>query len=77
MNLMPVAVTPKEAFDVLRIGNTKGYELIKSGELEAVKIGRSTRITWASILRLVENAPRELSPSRRTGLASDAKPFMS
>jgi excisionase family DNA binding protein len=54
----PVAVAPKIAFAALGVGNTKGYELISSGELEAIKIGRSTRITWASVKRLVELAPR-------------------
>lgn len=54
----PVVVAPRVAFDALGIGNTKGYELINSGELEAIKLGRATRITWASVKRLVEAAPR-------------------
>jgi excisionase family DNA binding protein len=54
----PIAVAPKAAFAAIGVGNTKGYELINSGELEAVKIGRSTRITWDSVKRLVETAPR-------------------
>ena len=54
----PVAVTPKVAFAAIGVGNTKGYELISTGELEAFKIGRATRITWASVKQLVECAPR-------------------
>lgn len=55
----PVAVPPKVAFAAIGVGNTKGYELINSGQLEAVKIGRSTRVTWASVKRLIESAPRK------------------
>ena len=58
MTIEPVVVPPKVGFAAIGVGNTKGYELIKSGELEAIKIGRATRITWASVKRLVENAPR-------------------
>lgn len=54
----PVAVSPKVAFAAIGVGNTKGYDLINSGDLEAVKIGRATRITWASVQSLIANAPR-------------------
>lgn len=56
----PLAVSPKQAFDALGIGNTKGYELINSGQLEAIKIGRATRIVWTSVKQLVADAPRNL-----------------
>ncbi|WP_324748784.1 excisionase [Sphingomonas sp. LY54] len=49
----PVAVRPKDAFAAIGVGVTKGYELIGAGELEAIKIGRATRITVASIKALV------------------------
>lgn len=45
----PIAVTPKSAFAAIEVGATKGYELINAGELETFKIGRSTRVTTASI----------------------------
>ena len=45
----PVAVPPHTAFAMLGIGVTKGYQLINSGDLDAFKIGRATRITTASI----------------------------
>lgn len=54
----PLAVSPKVAFMAIGCGVTKGYELIASGELEAFKLGRSTRITWDSVKRLVATAPR-------------------
>jgi hypothetical protein len=45
----PLALPPKAAFAALGIGTTKGYELINSGQLKAVKIGRATRVTMESI----------------------------
>jgi len=45
----PIAVPPHTAFAAINVGVTKGYELINSGELEAFKIGRATRITTESI----------------------------
>lgn len=54
----PLAVSPKVAFAAIGVGNTRGYELINDGSLEAFKIGRSTRVTWASVKLLVEGAPR-------------------
>jgi hypothetical protein len=54
----PLAVSPKVAFAAIGVGNTRGYELISEGSLEAFKIGRSTRVTWSSVKRLVEASPR-------------------
>jgi hypothetical protein len=59
----PLAVPPKVAFAAIGVGNTRGYELINQGSLEAFKIGRSTRITWESVKRLVEVAPRVAKPN--------------
>lgn len=45
----PIVVRPKDGFAAIGVGVTKGYELIGSGDLETVKIGRATRITVESI----------------------------
>jgi excisionase family DNA binding protein len=46
--------TVNEACDALRIRPTKCWELIKTGDLEAVRLGRrSTRIKKSSIDRLI------------------------
>lgn len=50
----PLALRPKDAFAAIGVGVTKGYELINAGELETFKIGRSTRITAASLRSYVE-----------------------
>jgi excisionase family DNA binding protein len=38
-------MTVKEVVTELRLGHTKTYELIASGQLAAVRIGRSVRVT--------------------------------
>ena len=50
----PICVRVNDAARMIGVGRTKLYELISSGELEKVKIGKATRITTASLYRLVE-----------------------
>ena len=50
----PICVRVNDAARMIGIGRTKLYELISSGELETIKIGKATRITTASLHRLVE-----------------------
>jgi excisionase family DNA binding protein len=42
-----------EAARMIGVGRTKLYKLIASGEIEAIKLGKSTRITTASLHQLV------------------------
>ncbi|TSB03974.1 helix-turn-helix domain-containing protein [Sphingorhabdus contaminans] len=42
-------VRTTEAFNAIGVKRTKGFELIASGDLESVKIGRATRIPTESI----------------------------
>jgi excisionase family DNA binding protein len=46
-------LTPEEAADVLRVGRTTVYALMKSGDLRSVHIGRSCRIPQAELERYV------------------------
>ena len=46
-------LTPEEVAEVLRIGRTTVYALMKRGELRAVHIGRSCRIRQAEVERYV------------------------
>ena len=48
-----IAVAPAEAFAMIGIGVTKGYELINNGEFETFKVGRATRITTESVRQYV------------------------
>ena len=60
--LKPIAVSTKGACSAIGIGATKLYELINTGELDTFKIGKSTRITTASIEAYVE---RQLASSAK------------
>jgi excisionase family DNA binding protein len=55
-----VLLTAEEAADSLKIGRCKVYDLIRTGELESVKIGRLRRIPVDSLhtfaRRLLEEA---------------------
>lgn len=42
-----------EAFQLLGIGPTKGYQLVKSGDLQTVRIGRRTLVHAHSIRALL------------------------
>jgi excisionase family DNA binding protein len=45
--------TIEETKRKLKLGRTKIYELINAGHLQAVKLGRSTRVVAASTQRFV------------------------
>ena len=46
-------LTPEEAAEVLRVGRTTIYALMKAGDLRPVHIGRSCRISRAELERYV------------------------
>jgi len=46
--------TVPECVDALSIGPSKVWELIASGRLESVKVGRSRRVTREALERFVE-----------------------
>jgi hypothetical protein len=48
-----VAVSTPRAFRALDVGTTKGHELLNSGALKSVKIGRARRVYVASIKALL------------------------
>jgi hypothetical protein len=47
--LEPLLVRPREAWRMLGVGNTRGYQLLNAGELETFKDGRSRKIIVSSI----------------------------
>mgnify|MGYP002780297856 CR=1 FL=1 len=49
----PICVKVTDAARMIGVGRTKLYELIASGEIEVIKLGKSTRITTASLRELV------------------------
>src|SRR3954463_3184217 len=67
-------LTPEEAGQVLRVGRTTVYALIKADELHPVHIGRSCRISRAELERYVNrldapppDVPHRSRARRRTG----------
>ena len=52
--LEPLTVRIPVAVQLTGIGRSKLYELIKSGDVDTVKIGTATLVTMASLRRLVE-----------------------
>lgn len=49
--------SPKQASEKLGIGITRLYQLINSGDLEAIKFGKLTRIKDSTIQEFVESLP--------------------
>jgi excisionase family DNA binding protein len=47
--IKPLAVAPKDGFQMIGVSKSKGWDMIANRELEAFKVGRATRITVASI----------------------------
>jgi excisionase family DNA binding protein len=56
-HLEPALVRIGPACRYLDVGRSKFYELVREGKLEVVKIGKSARVTTASLKRFVESLP--------------------
>ena len=52
-----------EAMAAIGCGNTKFYELINDGTLDARRFGRRTYVTGASLARFVETLKRVVTPT--------------
>ncbi|MHA6766992.1 helix-turn-helix domain-containing protein [Sphingobium ummariense] len=53
----PLALSINDTAKVLGIGRSSVYALIKSGGLDAIKIGRRTLLTTESVRRLANTQP--------------------
>jgi excisionase family DNA binding protein len=62
----PLLLTPEEAASVLRVGRTTVYALMKSGDLHAVHIGRSCRLSRAELRRYVDRLAAGQRPTPST-----------
>ncbi|MEV0971759.1 excisionase family DNA-binding protein [Microtetraspora glauca] len=51
--MTPLLVTPAEAAEALGVGRTKVYELMASGALRSVRIGRSRRVPFEALTAFV------------------------
>lgn len=52
--LEPISVRIRTAVQLTGISRSRIYELIAAGEIEAIKVGRSTLIPYRCLKRLVE-----------------------
>jgi excisionase family DNA binding protein len=48
-----------QAMEFLRCGKKKIYQLGREGKIDLVKLGHSTRVTEASLRRLISELPRK------------------
>lgn len=55
----PLLLRVDEAADALALSRTKVYELMATGELESVKLGRSRRVPLDALQAFVRDAQRE------------------
>ena len=55
-NELPLALTVLEAGQVLRVGRSVTYELVRSGQLRSVRIGRSIRIPRDALVEYLQLA---------------------
>jgi hypothetical protein len=84
-SIEPLLVRPREAWKMLGCGNTYGYELLNSGELDSFLDGKARKIVVASIHRYIARKltaaatteaapqPRRRGRSRKTA-AHEARP---
>ncbi len=60
----PLLLTPEEAAEVLRVGRTTVYALMKAGDLRPVHIGRSCRLARAELERYVRMLENPVAPAQ-------------
>ncbi len=46
---LPAILTPAEVMDILNVGKNTVYNLLSSGKLKGVRIGRSWRVTGEAV----------------------------
>jgi excisionase family DNA binding protein len=51
---VPLLVTVEEAAELLRLGRTRMYELVMSGQVQSVKVGRRRLIPRKSLEEFVD-----------------------
>ena len=51
---MPLTLTVLDICDTLAIGRNKGYELVNSGKLPALKLGATYRIPRDSFIKFIK-----------------------
>lgn len=47
---LPVILTVPEVSSLLRVGKNRGYELVRSGAIQSIRIGRRIRVPRQAVL---------------------------
>jgi excisionase family DNA binding protein len=55
----PLLYTPEEAAERLRIARHRIFDLLRTGEIESIKLGRSRRIPAVALIEFVERQRAE------------------
>ena len=55
---LPLTVSVEELMPILGIGRNSAYELVRSGRLRSVRVGRKLRIPKESVMDFLRNASR-------------------
>jgi excisionase family DNA binding protein len=61
--------TINQTMNILGVGRTSIYKLVKSGELNALKLGRRTLIAASDIAALMNRLRKEAEAKRSAGAA--------
>lgn len=67
----PICVKVNDAARMIGVGRTKLYEMIAAGEVVVVKLGKSTRVTTASLRELIKR--QDMSGQGRPALRLQSK----
>lgn len=51
---LPLLLTVEEMASVLRIGRNPAYQLVRAGNIQSIRIGRSIRIPRNALIQFVE-----------------------
>ena len=52
---LPLVLSVPEAAALLRIGRNAAYELVRTGQLRSIRIGRSIRVPQSAIMDYLNN----------------------
>jgi excisionase family DNA binding protein len=50
-------LTVKETRQIIRLGETKIYELLNEGKIKAIKVGRKTLVPRSSLQAFIDSQP--------------------
>jgi len=63
----PLLVTPAEAVAMTGIGRTRIYQLLESGDLPSIRIGRSVRIPLVKLREWIDHKSRSTQAAETSG----------